>query len=192
LNVIALQFTILPQRQPGSGTWENDEVQFDASRTGTVKLWWQNVPGGEWLPLSVAQGGGIVKFRPVPVERANDEPKNNDESEVATTSGHFYSEDAPGYSGGLDAPAGAHGYANRMNFEEWLRVKFDGGRPISDPADTRKWGSRVSPLVLWHTALTLKAVGGQFQRNNSPGASGENPENEITLGNPPLLAPSVT
>jgi hypothetical protein len=128
-------------------------------------------------------------YRPPQIERANDDISPDDESVQATNLGNFYSTDAPGRTS--RRALSAYGVAAKANFEEWLRVRFDGVRPEGNTVA----GSRMSPFKLWHYANTVKRQGTLFYRNPPGNADNltEGPSNNIGPDHEiPLVPPQVT
>jgi hypothetical protein len=130
----------------------------------------------------LARAGGVfqlVASQPFPWFRdePNDDPHDEDELGPVPGTNDMFSMDAPGSKS--DAPvAGEDGRIDAYNFEEYVRVRFDGRRALGNVLD----GSRASDKKLWHYYATLEvAPTGKWRRVAPPAP------NEVGPGNPTPL-----
>jgi uncharacterized protein (DUF2141 family) len=142
-NSIFFQFTVYP---PGI---ENEKrVYFDITRQCHEKfyviyskrgpLWWYVRKLEKEIPW------------PNQVELPNDDPHNDDESDVPSQNNHMYSIDAPRLREGV-WPRNSRVRIMHFNSLEFIRVRLDAIKPSGN----RVQGSRCSDYFPWHSAITL-------------------------------------
>jgi len=178
-NVMVIQFLVTPNgigKQPG--------VRFDVTRQRQYKAWGWMGPYG-WQPYDV---WAVWPAGDIP----NDDSHNWDESRFPTQKNHFYVFDAPGI------PSPAHlanqpfsHYVARMNFREFMRVRFDSVRPgtnaMTGGFEDKLDGSRTSEKWEWHMRSYVARQGGYWHR--IPCDQEETDQNDVAPGLIDLDAP---
>lgn len=181
-NVILIQFTVTPSRNPAptaDGPWEGDLVFFDPTRQVHRRHWQKASPTDPWIPTE-------AEDFPTQLDRPNDDTGSTDESAQVTAENHVYVMDSPGVDdlGNNVPPATIYAAAGRLNFYEFMRVGI-GARPAGENLS----GSRASPFFDWHSAHQIVSAGTIWQRT-----TGDNPESHginsvgpihITIGDQP-------
>lgn len=138
-NVIVIEFSVQPANiatVPAAL-----RPQFDITRQiyGTTISWSSTTALPAWgFP------GDPYPHYPTMNEQANDDLHNGDETDEPTAAGHMWVMDGPG------GPALAL-IAHRNNFQEFVRVRFDG----TEPSGNATRGSRCSPKQQWFSKTTL-------------------------------------
>jgi hypothetical protein len=165
-NAMLMEFTVKP-----SGIGNEANVVWDISRNMERKTWVTN--GG------IRTAEPSISFNTF-LDNPNDDSRSTDEDNLPKNN-HIYVYDSPGRPSNT---ANADRAEGRWNFNEFVRVKFD-GKPFVDQNGTNAVpavkGSRASPAVAWRSRMdVVRGADGKWQRNNTPG------ENEIELGHKAL------
>jgi hypothetical protein len=147
-NPIVFQFTVMPLRGPADGTWEHDNIFFDATRRMSLRTWYKTDPDADWQMITPDQDPKEVAYKDWPrmVEEANDDPVEDvDSSKEVTALGHIYSADYPTILLGNPGELSDERYL--ANAREFVRVEIDAGSRVSGNG----WKySRGSDVVPWH------------------------------------------
>lgn len=165
VNAILIKFTLLP-----SGVAGSQNVSFDITRQAEGRMWTQ-VEGG--TPTLIPEA---TRTFPNSNEQPNDAIHNDDESVSPSAQGNIYSIDIPGLQN-PQVPDGVDILTFRANFKEYVRVTFNGIRPLGNSVI----GSRCSDKYLWHVAHKLEFDAGAFTGNfrRTTGDTTETPDNSI-------------
>jgi hypothetical protein len=97
---------------------------------------------------------------PTKFDAINDDHPGSGEDEAGPFGGLLFVFDAPGRGDAPEAPITE--MAHRYNFEEFLRVRVNGERPLE--AEGVLDGSRASDKFLWHSRDQVKKVDGAWTR----------------------------
>jgi hypothetical protein len=176
INLILIQFTLYP-----SGIGSQPNVKFAIARQARGKVWQSN---GLAPPVLKAEKKFIRDEEVNDDGDPNDPNNEGDESPAPTTANHIYVEDAPG----TDYEAFDEFLVWRMNYWEFVRVRFDGVKPSGDTPDGNGHGSRCSNKYSWHVRHNLFKDGIKWSR-----AGGDDPETDendiepdpVTIGDEP-------
>ena len=163
VNGIIMQVAVFPNNV----TEKLSRVKFDPTRQIAKRLWTQKVDDAG----PVKDEGKSFDF-PQLWEDPNDDPDNFDESEEPSPQGHMFIWDGPGV-GPLTTPPGAvRGYWLYQNFFEYVRVTFNGSRPVGDE-DQTILGSQCSGNFAWHsqTYVRWSATNGTWVRAGAAGVN---------------------
>lgn len=166
-NDILLQFTVYPSRNVATdGTWEDDQVFFDAARQLEHKFY-------RGTPLQLFH----VDSFPTTSELPDDDGQGSfDESDAVTETGHFYSYDVPGFTNNV---ADSTEKELIWNMREFLRVDIDGARPTGNNVE----GSRCSDYYPWYAMIDVVNDNGSWARSSKENT------NKIGIGGPISLDP---
>ncbi|HUY88688.1 MAG TPA: hypothetical protein VMV10_08135 [Pirellulales bacterium] len=178
-NAISFQWHVMPLRGPNDGTWENDNIFFDATRQMALRVWYKPTPDGVWTMAPQAwnnSSGTWYKDWPVKVEYANDDPPYDiDSSKQVTAQGNIYSADEPTVQ--LDNSANWNELQYKLNAREFVRVEIDAGSRVSGNG----WNySRGSDYVQWHSEIWC--VPDALDATMWARRTGDNLHNEIGTG----------
>jgi hypothetical protein len=154
VNGMVMEFTVKPAGiglQPG--------IRFDITRNAEAQVWYTGSGQPELDPASVRD---YPSFWDKPNDESTDSSDNDNDPRVLTPLGrprnsdHIYSIDGPGVSSRRAVGTVVDDYAfraraqQRANFNEFVRVRLDGGQFSSDVS-----GSRASIFVPWRSRLDL-------------------------------------
>ncbi len=108
------------------------------------------------------------------VDTSNDDRGQTDEDNTPENN-HIYSIDGPGFpnNGEYDQ------VVRRLNFYEFVRVRFDGEALAGENSD----GSRCSEKVPWHAFLWIEKDGASYRQR--AGKTNEVDEGHLTIGGAP-------
>lgn len=172
-NAILFRFTVEPP-----GVAKLSGVRFDVTRRKEQRTWFLG-PDGTVL---------TSEFYPNPIDfpawhpdAANDdtpEAGEVDESFYPDNRDDMFSIDGPGVNG-VPQPR-EQTVVRRLNFQEFVRVRFDGTDPAGGEVSGLLDGSRCSIFTDWHARIRLNNVNGNWVR--STGDDHETDENDIGLG----------
>jgi hypothetical protein len=175
--VIGFQFTVQP-----AGVGDEPNVNFEVTRQKGSTDWALIMATPPHLVAN------FLKKDPIPMpagDTANDDIDQGDKSNFPKND-HIYSVDGPAsVLGGVDARANVAQIIHRRNFNEFVRVSFNGQRP----AGNTNSGSRCSPKIQWHSVLSMEqlnpnALGLTF--GPVPGAPNESALGHIDNPQPPV------
>jgi hypothetical protein len=159
-NNVELGFTVAP---PGIGN--EAAVAFDISRRRTTEGVTIRTFAGQRVDRTVAPADPF----PAGDELPNDDGLGGDDEDVVPTNDHVYSFDGPGpEADNWDQRLGAQIVRN-ANFEEFVRVRFDGTRPAGNRVD----GSRSSEKLLWFSRSDIRKAEGATTFGVSSSSSGQ-------------------
>ncbi len=165
-NAILIKFQLVPpgiNAEPPAGG--RGAPKFDGSRQKEGKTWSRN--GANACNLLIDDSW------PMTEELPNDDARNLDKSSAPNGDDEYFDFDVPGLRGD---GAAADLVIRRLNFKEFLRVRFDGIRPSGNIVD----GSRCSPYWDWHVRHRLVDNAGTWAR--SGGEPPETNDNDIAPG----------
>lgn len=163
-NGILLRFTVTP-----SGIEDEAEVKLDITRRIEINVWTVDDLGNITLHA-------ISRPWPVEAEKPNDDKFIKDESIEPDSDRYMFAYDVPGRELETTAPTNDL-YVFRMNAEEFVRVSFNGTRPIGNEI----MGSRSSLYTIWHVRHRFQEDTGQYDRTSQAAQ-----DNDIGFGHFPI------
>jgi len=155
-------------RQIETNSWHLDAGVFKEFTGAGWKIYW---PGRTSFTSSGPTGANID-------EATDQAPGNNTDNDNTPQNDHLYSIDGPGFSPNNGSEAQV---VRRMNFLEFVRVRFDNTTPSTNQIDGNE-GSRCSNKIGWYVNLWAEknTTGTAYQqRAGKP--------NEIKLGYTAIL-----
>jgi hypothetical protein len=158
-NVMAMRFTVTP----ANVSTILPRVKFDITRQKELKYWRRSadgvvddLPPGKYDELSWPQTWEV----------GNDDSHNSDESAAVLEGGHMFSIDDPrirDLESPPPLPAEFWQYWHYLNFNEFVRVRFDSQRPTgADPDNPTVLiadGSQSSSKIPWHSRVSATWLG---------------------------------
>lgn len=143
-------------------------MKFDVTRQKNVRVW---TIKGAVSKLRESFDFPNIAGQP---DLANDDVGQGDESN-SPTNNHIYVFDSPGPGVGSFVAGAIDQVVERMTFNEYVRVTFDG----SQPQGNTNTGSRCSLKQPWHMLMWIQDSGsGWIERSGKPN---EIKEGEITI-----------
>ena len=140
---IGFEFTVKP-----SGVGTEPGVKFDITRQIEKKYWARN-GAAVWQKV-------ILPWEVFDAADESNDDRNNGDEDVVPKNDHIYVIDGPGLRNN-----GAIGeFVAKLNFNEFVRVSFDGVRPVGENSD----GSRASLKIPWHAHYWLEGNGTTYAR----------------------------
>lgn len=133
---IGIEFELFP---PGIAT--EPGVRFDGARDIAFREWSITKSPPSVKPEYVPGTDDVLDLADL---ADDDRPPDNDE-DVVGTGDRVFVLDGPGQAVGLKLP-GVDEIVSRNNFDEWIRVSFNGIRPTGN----NNFGSRCSNKTKWH------------------------------------------
>jgi len=140
-------------------------VKFDVTRQKEKRSW--KIVGTTVTQLDNEYWPGRTAFTNsgptgADVDKANDDGNTNDEDSTPKND-HIYSIDGPGHvnDGAYDQ------YVRRLNFLEFVRVRFDGTAPSGNTTS----GSRASAKAPWYAHMWSEKDGAKYKERAGKGSA---------------------